>query len=122
MPECFIVRNNCTSCKTERQHVWCFLPVCGLRNVCLSADWTSRLALRPSCHFVVRVWAKIECTDQDQKHWGQEIIYNSAALPLYFLKNHSEFMDSMLQREMYRVLVWKPEGRNHWGDLGVFVW
>ena len=23
---------------------------------------------------------------------------------------------------MYRVLVGKPEGRNHWGDLGVDWW
>ena len=23
---------------------------------------------------------------------------------------------------MYRVLVGKPEGRNHWGDLGVDGW
>ena len=26
------------------------------------------------------------------------------------------------EREMYRVLVGKPEERNHWGDLGVDGW
>ena len=26
------------------------------------------------------------------------------------------------EREVYRVLVGKPEGRNHWGDLGVDGW
>ena len=26
------------------------------------------------------------------------------------------------ERGMYRVLVGKPEGRNHWGDLGVDGW
>jgi len=26
------------------------------------------------------------------------------------------------ERGMYRVLVVKPEGRNHWGDLGVDGW
>jgi len=26
------------------------------------------------------------------------------------------------ERGMYRVLVRKPEGKNHWGDLGVDGW
>ena len=26
------------------------------------------------------------------------------------------------ERGVYRVLVGKPEGRNHWGDLGVDGW
>ena len=26
------------------------------------------------------------------------------------------------ERGMYRFLVGKPKGRNHWGDLGVDVW
>ena len=26
------------------------------------------------------------------------------------------------ERVVYRVLVGKPEGRNHWGDLGVYGW
>ena len=26
------------------------------------------------------------------------------------------------ERKVYRVLVGKPEGRNHWGDLGVDGW
>jgi len=26
------------------------------------------------------------------------------------------------ERGMYRVLVGKPEGKNHWGDLGVNEW
>ena len=26
------------------------------------------------------------------------------------------------ERVVYRVLVGKPEGRNHWGDLGVDGW
>jgi len=26
------------------------------------------------------------------------------------------------ERVVYRVLVWKPEGRNHWRDLGVDGW
>jgi len=26
------------------------------------------------------------------------------------------------ERRVYRVLVGKPEGRNHWGDLGVDGW
>jgi len=28
----------------------------------------------------------------------------------------------MGEREVYRVLVGKPEGRNHWGDLSVDGW
>ena len=26
------------------------------------------------------------------------------------------------ERGVYRVFVGKPEGKNHWGDLGVDVW
>jgi hypothetical protein len=26
------------------------------------------------------------------------------------------------ERGMYKVLVGKPEGKNHWGDLGVDGW
>jgi len=26
------------------------------------------------------------------------------------------------ERGVYRILVGKPEGRNHWGDLGVDGW
>ena len=58
---------------------------------------------------------------------GNPIVVNKYVISLYWNKYEyvynaaGRFSDIFWQcsRGMYRLLVGKPEGRNHWGDLGI---
>ena len=99
MPEYFIARKNCTSCTTERQHVWRFLPVCGF-DKCVSVGG-SGIQFSASTFMLFRCMClsqrvsvliktkSIEDTTFDRIL--QQLLFTS-------LRKSSEFMDSMLQK------------------------
>jgi len=75
-----------------------------------------RRILGPRRDEVTGEWRRLHNEDLNDLYTSPNIVWAIKSRRMRWV-GHVAHMGE--ERRMYRVLVGKPEGRNHWGDLGV---